>query len=220
MKVAIFDFDGTLFPKETFPLMMKHLKTHPVHKNKYRKFIGRLLPVYIAYKCKLYREKKMKEYSMKCFLSSLGTIREKEVEQFFEELAAHMKENLDERVIKKLEAHRKEGYYIMLVSGAFEPLLYAVTENITFDRIIGTVIPYKENKLNVQAPISHVNGERKKEKILEALIENEVDWQNSFAYGDSYSDLDVLQLVGNAVAVQPEPRLLEVAKKMEWEIIS
>ena len=36
MKLAIFDFDGTIYKKETFPLLMNHLKeTYP---KAYRRF--------------------------------------------------------------------------------------------------------------------------------------------------------------------------------------
>jgi FMN phosphatase YigB (HAD superfamily) len=38
MRVAIFDFDGTLYPQETFTLMMNYMKEHPVHSRKYKSF--------------------------------------------------------------------------------------------------------------------------------------------------------------------------------------
>lgn len=219
MKVAIFDFDGTLFPEETFPLMMKHLKTHPLHRNKYKRFISRILPVYAAYKCKLYPEQKMKEYSMRSYISSFGTTSKHEMQQFFSQLANEMSENLSEPVLQRLKEHTNEGYYIMLVSGAFEPLLQSVTKQIKFDCIIGTSIPYKNKEIDRQTPIIHIHGERKKENIFAQLANNEVDWKNSYAYGDSYSDLNVLELVGNPVAVKPDPRLFQVANERKWEIL-
>ena len=38
MRVAIFDFDGTLYSKETFQLLMDHLKSHPVHSQNIKAF--------------------------------------------------------------------------------------------------------------------------------------------------------------------------------------
>ncbi len=219
MKVAIFDFDGTLFPEETFPLMMSHLKTHPLHSKKYRLFMSRILPGYVAYKCKLYPEQKMKELSMRSYISSFGTALKAEIEQFFAELGDAMSEKLSEPVLDRLEQHRREGYYIMLVSGAFEPLLHSVTKNVNVDYIVGTRIPYENEQLDKRTPVNHVHGARKTEKIVVQLADSEVDWKNSFAYGDSYSDLDVLELVGNPVAVKPEPRLLQVAEERKWEVL-
>ncbi len=219
MKVAIFDFDGTLFPEETFPLMMSHLKTHPLHSKKYRRFMSRILPGYVAYKCKIYPEQKMKELSMRSYISAFGTAAKTEIDKFFSELGEGMSQSLSEAVLARFEQHRKDGYYTMLVSGAFEPLLHAVTKNVDFDYIVGTRIPYENEHLDKRTPVNHVHGARKTEKIVGQLADTDVDWENSFAYGDSYSDLDVLELVGNPVAVKPEPRLLEIAEERKWEIL-
>lgn len=161
MKVAIFDFDGTLFPEETFPLLMKHLKTHPEYGKRYRHFITKILPVYLAYKCKLYPEKPMKAHSMWSLISSFGTTEKREVELFFHELGSSMRDKLCVSVLERLDEHRKDGYYTMLVSGAFEPLLYAATENLSFDLIIGSEIPASNKK----SKMVHVHGERKVEKV-------------------------------------------------------
>ena len=219
MKVAIFDFDGTLFPNETFPLLMGHLKNHPLHFQKYRNFFFRILPVYLAYKCKLYPEQKMKEYSMWSYIAAFGPSPKSEIDQFFSQIGESMSQNLSEPVLHRLEQHRREGYYTMLVSGAYEPLLHSVTKNVNFDCIIGSSIPYNDEKLSKNASIKYIYGERKSDFINAHLSHTEVDWQNSFAYGDSYTDLNVLELVGNPVAVNPEPRLLEVANHKKWEII-
>lgn len=218
MKVAIFDFDGTLFPNETFPLLMNHLKTHPKFHQKYRPFMTRLIPVYLAYKCKLCPEKTMKEYSMRHYLHSFTSSPETEMEQFFYELGDTMSEKLSDSVLQRLEEHRRDGYYIMLVSGAFEPLLHSVTKNVAFDKIIGTSVPplHKKDK---QMSIDPIQGVRKREVVMNQFVNMEVDWANSYSYGDSYSDLDVLELVGNPVAVKPDSRLSEVARNRKWEII-
>jgi HAD superfamily phosphoserine phosphatase-like hydrolase len=123
-------------------------------------------------------------------------------------------------MLHRLEKHKKEGYYTMLVSGAYEPLLNSVTEDVTFDCIIGSSIPYEDEKLRKNAAINYIYGERKTEFITNHLSNMKVDWKNSFAYGDSYTDLNVLELVGNPVAVNPEPRLLEIANHKKWEVIS
>ncbi|WP_025025935.1 HAD family hydrolase [Caldalkalibacillus mannanilyticus] len=220
MKVAIFDFDGTLFPEETFPLMMNHLKNHPVHNKRYKRFMVRALPVYAAYKCKLYPEQKMKGQLMQSYLSSFGDTSQHVIEEFFHEMGEGIRKNLSKAVLERQEQHKKEGYYTMLVSGAFEPLLHSVTKNLTFDSIIGTGIPFNQNKLDRRSKVIHIHGKRKTEKIYEQLGNRDIDWDNSFCYGDSYSDLDVLQLVGNPVAVNPDPRLLKIAQEQRWNVVN
>jgi phosphoserine phosphatase len=46
-----------------------------------------------------------------------------------------------------------------------------------------------------------------------------VDWQASFAYGDSFSDRDMLSLVGNPAAVYPDEKLRILAQQRGWEIL-
>ena len=219
MRVAIFDFDGTLYSKETFQLMMSHLKTHPVHGARYRQFYRRIMPLYIGYKFKIYPESKMRANSVQAYLSALETFTQKELEDYFGEIADQMHDDMNESVIERLQQHVADNIHVMLVSGAFIPLLHAVTKKMPITTIIGTEIPYKNEILDHQTPVSHVQGPLKTQKIKEVLGGRTIDWKNSFAYGDSFSDLPVLELVGNPVAVKPDAKLRTIAEKRKWEIL-
>lgn len=219
MRVAIFDFDGTLYSKETFQLMMQHLKTHPIHNKRYRHFYRAILPPYIGSKLKLVPVKKMREHSVQAYLAALESFTQSELEAYFREIADKMHGDLNPQVVARLKHHVHNEDYVMLVSGAFTPLLHAVTEKLPIRKIIGTDIPYEQNILDHHAKISHIQGSLKTEKIKQALAGEDIDWANSFAYGDSHSDLPVLELVGFPVAVCPEPRLRVIANERHWEII-
>ena len=219
MRVAIFDFDGTLYSKETFQLMMAHLKNHPEHSLRYRGFYRAIMPPYLGYKLKIYPEAKMRARSVQAYLMALETFSRTELEQFFGEIADKMHDDMNSRVVDRLRQHVADNDYVMLVSGAFMPLLDAVTKTLPIEKIIGTEIHYKDGILDHLTPILHIQGSLKTEKIQEALVGQPIDWSNSFAYGDSFSDLPVLELVGNPVAVHPEPRLRTIAEQRQWEII-
>ncbi|MBT2571177.1 HAD-IB family hydrolase [Planococcus sp. ISL-110] len=219
MRVAIFDFDGTLYSKETFQLMMDHLKNHPEHSRRYRQFYRAIIPLYVGHKLKIYPERKMRERSVQAYLSALETFTQIELERYFGEIADRMHDDMNPNVVERLKNHVANNDYVMLVSGAFTPLLHAVTKQFPFKTIIGTEILYKNNILDHRTSISHIQGPLKIIKIKEALEGQDIDWANSYAYGDSHSDLPVLELVGHPVAVQPDPRLRNVATKRNWEII-
>lgn len=219
MRVAIFDFDGTLYSKETFQLMMNHLKNHPVHNRRYRKFYRAIMPPYIGHKLKIYPEAKMRERSVQAYLAALETFSKQELEEYFGEIASLMHDDFNQEVIERLKQHVLNEDYCMLVSGAFTPLLHAVTKELPIEKIIGTEVPYEANILAHKTPVIHIQGSLKTEKILEALGDQAIDWKNSYAYGDSLSDVPVLELVGNPVAVRPEARLHTLATERNWEII-
>lgn len=219
MRVAIFDFDGTLYAEETFKLLMNHLKEHPIYKSKYKHFYKSIFPPYIAHKLKLYPTSKMKEYSMHLYLEAFEGLSSSEMEAYFKELKDEIQKDFNREVISRLQNHQSENIHTLLVSGAYTQFLHCVTEGISFNQITGTDIPYKENKVDTTIRIKHVNGTRKTKSILQALEGQQIDWKNSYAYGDSYSDLPVLELVGNPVAVKPEDKLRNLAKERGWEII-
>lgn len=219
MRVAIFDFDGTLFGKETFPLLMETMKNHPQYKKSYYSFMISFAPRYIAYKLKLFPEGRMKEKAMQKYIEAYRDISKEEFQELMQIVVQKMRDGFHQKVIDRLIEHRNEGYYTMLVSGAFLPLLEALPQRNLFDQMIGTKIPIQKGYIDQTKDIYHIQGERKIKAIHEALVNQTIDWKNSYAYGDSYSDLPVLQCVGNPVAVSPDERLHKIALEENWEIL-
>lgn len=219
MRVAIFDFDGTIYSNETYQLLMEHLKEHPVYSTRYKHFMRLVLPPYIGNKMKVYPKQRMKNRSMKVYLEALKGLSITELDEYFEEVAEKMHADLNQEVVAKLYEHAEDGIHIMIVSGAYTPLLHIVTKEMPVDAIIGTDIPVNRNILNTRVSLNHVQGTHKNDQIEAALAGQDIDWENSYAYADSLSDLTVLELVGNPVAVNPESKLQAIAKKREWSII-
>lgn len=65
-----------------------------------------------------------------------------------------------------------------------------------------------------------ISGSNKIDKLHSIFKRNEIDWENSKAYADSYHDLRLLKSVGNPVAVDPDIRLESIANKEKWKIIN
>ncbi|MCW1928774.1 HAD family hydrolase [Bhargavaea beijingensis] len=219
MRVAIFDFDGTLYQNETFDFMMRHLKHHPEYGKLYGKFFRRILPLYTGYKMKLVPSPIMKEKSMRAYLAPFSGISEEELTRFFRDMAALMRDGFNPEVVRRVHQHAEAGDRVMLVSGAFTPLLREAVKDLPFDDVIGTDIPYSGATYDGQTNIYHIRSERKNERIHSALGDSTVAWEESAAFGDTLSDMTVLELVGNPVAVRPEEGLRNIASERKWEII-
>lgn len=219
MRVAIFDFDGTIYAEETFTLLMKHLKEHPTYHSSYKRFYRAIVPPYIANKLKLYPDNKMKKRSMQLYLEAFNGLTKQEMDIYFGEIKATMQQDFNAKVLERLKRHQEENIHILLVSGAYTQFLERVTDGLVFNQIIGTDIFYKDDKVYTKNAINHVNGQQKTLKVHEALVGHQIDWENSYAYGDSFSDMPVLELVGNPVAVRPEERLRSLANARGWEVM-
>ena len=120
------------------------------------------------------------------------------MDSYFEEIKTIMQQDFNEKVLERLRLHQNDNIHVLLVSGAYTQFLERVTDGLVFNQIIGTEIFYQEDKVYTKNVITHVNGEQKTLKVQEALNGQQIDWENSYAYGDSFSDLPVLKLVGKS----------------------
>lgn len=218
MKVALFDFDGTLYPYETFNVLIKKLKNHPDYRKNYKQFMRKFIGIYIAYKLKIVSKLSMQNKAMELYMASFKGLNQNEIERFFKQVADDMSGDLRGSLMDRVRMLKEKNYYTMLISGAYVPLLNALFENTLFDHIVGTEVHYSSGVYHPKTALTRVHADRKIEVIKTHFKNNEVDWQSSLAFSDSYSDVKMLQMVGHPVAVVPDSQLLSVARENNWEI--
>lgn len=220
MKVALFDFDGTLYPHETFDTLIEKIKDHPDYKTVYNKFIRSFAPIYIGYKLRLVSKLTMQNKALEKYIHSFKGRNKEDIENFFREIANNMADEMRPSLIEQLRKLKEDNYYIVLVSGAFMPLLEAIFKTETVDYIFGSVIHYDEGKLDHKKQFNRLHSGMKVKLLIDHFNSRgfSVDWENSLAFSDSYSDIQMLELVGNPVAVQPDEKLLKIATEKNWKI--
>ena len=123
-------------------------------------------------------------------------------------------------VAEVLRQHQAEGHQVILVSGAFEELLAYIGERLGVRHVVGTRLELTRGRYSGRA-IKPCFGPDKVVLLTELLAKSglEVDLSQSFAYGDSISDVPMLELVGNPVAVYPDSLLRDYASQKGWQII-
>jgi len=122
--------------------------------------------------------------------------------------------------IDALKSHRASGDRVVLLTASSHFLAELVSQELALD---GTLC----NRLEVDpqglltgrtvGPICYGEG-----KLLHAQAEadrHQVKLLDCAFYTDSYSDLPVLEVVGQPVAVNPDPRLRRLAGKKGWKIV-
>ena len=62
-------------------------------------------------------------------------------------------------------------------------------------------------------------GEGKAEAITTLAAERGIDLANSWSYSDSMSDLPMMEIVGNAVAVNPDTELATLSRSRGWPVV-
>ena len=118
----------------------------------------------------------------------------------------------------KLEAHRQAGHLLILVTGAPDFLIKPLAEFLD----VATVFAAKPEQRGsvftgaLVPPLPYGRGKR--ELILAHARTMGLDLVNSYAYGDSPGDRDLLELVGHPLVVNPIRGMARTAQRLGWPV--
>jgi len=223
MKLAIFDFDGTLFPKDTLTFLLKQWYRLKYPKLKLYKAILPLIPAFLKYKLDKNISKDEKEemrvQAILGFNRLMTGMTKEEIDKFFYLSSAAINTQLNPVVLERVEQSNRDGYHTVLLSGAYSLLLQHVRDFLHIDNVIGSEIYFDQGVFYNNIASDFVTGSNKVNKLKSHFMNENIDWQESLAFADSESDLQVLELVRQPTAVCPEPKLREIALERNWEII-
>ena len=106
-----------------------------------------------------------------------------------------------------MEDHRRAGRVLLLVTASPTCYMDLVGERLGFDAVLAT--PMTDGV----AVHHNCKGEEKTRRVLGWLEESgiDADFADSYAYGDSKSDLPLLRLCGHPALVNPKKALVKAA---------
>lgn len=117
-----------------------------------------------------------------------------------------------------IKQHQEQKYLIVLVTGSLNYIIDPLAQLIGVDVFIATELKIKDDictgEIAKQTPI----GEEKARRIKLLASELSIDLENSYAYGDSVSDLPMLSVVGNPVVINPNRKFKKIARQKQWLI--
>ena len=117
------------------------------------------------------------------------------------------------KALDRMEAHRREGLRILLVSASPDAYISHLKDFLPVDAIIAS--PTDERG----RVSSSTRGEEKARRVREwaAAQDTQIDWAGSFSYGNSANDLPVMRLTGHPVCVNPSRRMKKLAPDLPAE---
>ena len=186
-KYCFFDFDNTLVPKDSMGRLI------PFCIKKYPSTIIRLLPIAfygILYGLKIINFIPLKEK----ILFPLAILSKDELREFYETCLI---QNYFTNVVEELKKKKEEGYIIYLVSAS--PELYLQYTDLPVDVIIGTRATVENGKVVIHG--KNCKGKDKVERIQEFIDLSDIDYENSYGYSDSESDLPMLRLCKHMIHI-------------------
>jgi HAD superfamily hydrolase (TIGR01490 family) len=212
MRLAIFDIDGTLVRGSSERLFWRYLVSR-------RRQGPRQILAYLLFLIRyvttggIHTVKKNKAY--------LCGLERREVS----ELAAQfVKTRLIARLyapaVQRLRQHQRRGDAVVLMSGTLEPIARALADHLGVRHVCATICSERHGRYLAQPPAMHPFGTAKVSLARRLAEQLGTDLDQAIAYGDSGHDIDLLESVGEPVAVSPDRALLQRALADDWEILA
>jgi HAD superfamily phosphoserine phosphatase-like hydrolase len=213
MKIIVSDIEGTLTTGSSWKGLRTFYKDH-YSPWIYNLFFARWIPRYLLVGMGMMsRKAAMVDWMLDEIKLFKGFSKDKFKQMAEWVVDQEMWEKRMVDVVQELENARKDGIKIAVVSGAYQPIVDSFAEKL--DAIpVGSPLVYQDERVvGVQLPIN--SYEQKVQSIKEIAGEGEI----LAAYGDSLSDLPMLAMSQEPVAVYPGKQLRMVAKERGWRII-
>ncbi len=142
-----------------------------------------------------------------------------EISRMWPEVLAGILPRIYPEVLGEVHRHQDEGRLTYIVSAAGSDMVESLAQVLGMDGGIGTRYLVTDGVYTGELDGPFVYG-RGKVTAIEALAgQVDIDLEGSWAYSDSASDLPMMRLVGNAVAVNPDAPLLEAARREGWKVM-
>ena len=128
--------------------------------------------------------------------------------------------NIYNEALREINNHKKNNAIIVLLSSSLLPLVEIIKESLNLDYVIATSLEVSGDIYTGKIEKNVIYG-REKTVAAKKFIENHnFTLNNSYAYTDHFSDLDLLKLVDHPIIVNPDKKLFKVAIINNWPVIN
>ncbi len=119
--------------------------------------------------------------------------------------------------MRRIREHKRAGHRVLLLTGALDIVVEPLAELLQVEVDCARLI-VRDGVLTGDLEKPPAAGEARGTLLEEYARAHGIDLAESFAYADSLSDLPMMELVGTPVAVNPDPRLSQVASQRGWRV--
>lgn len=215
-KVAFFDIDGTIFRSSLLIELINEL----IEKNIFPKLAEEEIKIKRA--AWLNQTGRYEDYLNKVVEMHLKYIkgcREEDIMKVVEDIIYFKKDRIykfTRDLIKKL---KKEGYFLVAISGSPAYLVKQFVDYMGFDLSFGQILEVKNGIFTGEIVNKNFLDKESIIRDFEKREGIELNLDIAIAVGDTENDIKMLQMVGNPIAFNPTRSLAELAKQKGWRIV-
>ena len=119
---------------------------------------------------------------------------------------------------EKIAKHRAEGHVLAILSTSPSYVTEPLAEMLGIEEVISTRLEVKGGHFTGRLLGPACVGRGKVHWAEDLVARRQLDLKQSWFYTDSYTDMPMLERVGNQVVVNPDPRLRRIAKRRGWPV--
>lgn len=209
---AIFDLDRTLIGGASGPAFSRALRNAGIEQ-RHIPGVGVVTAIY-----KLFGETPLTAQTASLAARATAGWPIETVRTAAEAAAEELCEEIQPYAPGLIEEHREAGRLLVMATTSPEPLVAPFAQRLGFDAVVATQWATNGTAYagGVDGPV--VWGRGKVEAVRAWAADASVDLRSSWAYSDSYYDAPLLEAVGRATAVNPDPSLLVLAGLKGWPV--
>jgi phosphatidylglycerophosphatase C len=193
MAIAFFDLDGTITHRDTlFPLVLRLLVRHPLRLLR----LAGVLPAAVRFVFDRDRGA-LKQALLRV---TLRGVHRAELEN---ESGQFVRDTITQRcfgdALTRIRRHREAGHFLVLMSASVDFYVPEFGRQLGFDHVISTEVRWNGDRLDGTLTSANRRGEEKARCVRDLLAQR--DDSETFAYGNSDSDLPHLKIVRHGLLV-------------------
>jgi HAD superfamily hydrolase (TIGR01490 family) len=208
VKLALFDFDGTLCRVNSWQVLLRKLVARPSVE------AARLTVAIAARQARLIRSERLKDITLARFRGWTRAELDRYGQQFY---SAWLQPALLPAALTELDRCRADGFRVVVISGAFDFLLAPFCAAHSIADWESTRIAFAADRCLGRLAGPEMRGDEKVGFLRRHFANEPVDWAASVAYSDELSDLPMLQAVGTGFVVGDHlARDAELPAGLKW----
>jgi HAD superfamily hydrolase (TIGR01490 family) len=122
-----------------------------------------------------------------------------------------------QEAVRRIRAHRRRGDRVVLITGALDFLVAPL--RFLADDLVAARMTERRGAFTGELAEPPLTADGRASLGARMAAEHGADLADCHAYGDSSSDLPMLELVGHPHAVNPDFRLSREARRRRWPML-
>lgn len=130
----------------------------------------------------------------------------------------YLRPKIFSEAVSQIQEHKEQGMAIVLVTGSLDFIVQPIADYLAVDTVLAPQLSEQGGRFTGELTTEPLIGEQKAKAMQVFAEQHEISLKDSYAYGDSQSDLPMLECVGNPVVVNPGKALRQKTLDSGWEL--